>query len=658
MIQPTSIAFISDLVERGDFLTAERLCRQELEYDHRNPAVLNLWAIILAHNGKVNEAIHAARLAVQEDETNPTYHLTLGNLLRLSGRLTDAILELRQAIEISPSLAEAHLRLGEAYAAVNSPSAAEDAYRQALTLRPDYMEALLLLGRLYLANGRTEESIEIAQQAIGLHPGSLASYLLLGDALASKGDNEAAFATYKQATEVAASSVESWCVFARACHALGKFEEAEAAYKRGLSISPNHGDCLFGLTKLLEQALCFEAATSAARHFLCIHPDNPEALKCLGRLLLAQGYMPEAYHLIRRALELLPNDADTYYGFGNVSMRMLKLDEGLAAYRRSISLAPESPKARFAEASPLLMQGSFATGWLAYEARLDIPGVPWKVKNVRERLWNGSKIGQRKLLVHTEQGYGDTFQFIRYLPLIRKQVGPEAQIEVLCEPEIEALVKTVGGFDKLHAPSQLGSIEYDLQVPLLTLPLLFGTTLDTIPSKVPYIGLPKNIHVPVQRAVGTTLTVAFTWAGRNTHSDDLMRSCPLKQFASLFELEDIQFISVQVGAKSSEIEQFLERPNVTSLSSELVDFAHTLSILDQVDLVVAVDTSVAHLAAAYGKPVWVLLSFSGEWRWLIRREDSPWYPSVRLFRQRILNDWTDVFNRVRLELMQLRGGKV
>ena len=189
----------------------------------------------------------------------------------------------------------------------------------------------------------------------------------------------------------------------------------------------------------------------------------------------------------------------------------------------------------------------------------------------------------------------------------------------------------------------------------MTAKTLLDAALDTIPAQVPYIGLPAGAGVRIERRAGCKLTVAFAWAGRPTHSDDRMRSCPVERFDVLFDVPGVQFVSIQHGPRAADIEPWLARQNVASMSGRLTDLAATLSVIDQADLVIAVDTSVVHLAGAYGKRVWTLLAFGAEWRWLLNRDDSPWYPTMRLFRQRTLGDWDEVFARVRAELERMTG---
>ena len=550
MATRATLARIEDCLERGDLARAQKMCRQVLARDSRNAQVLRLLALVSLRAGRVEEALEHAYAGVAAGDTDAACHDMVGQVLTAAGQLGKAILELQRAIELRPGFAQAHLHLGDAYAASRSPAAAEDEYRAALKIWPDYPEVHYALGRLLHAEGRSAEAIAAFETAVRVKPGFVDAYLSLGDVHASLGDHAGACEAAKKATKAAPGSVQAWSAFARTCQALGRRDDAERAFRRGLELVPDHGGCLLGLVALLEQSLRFEEAIPVLRHALTRAPDHPEVLKALARALLALGDVREGVRLALRVTELTPRDADAHYVLGNVQLRMQRPADAVAAYRRAYALAPQVPKARFALASPLLMLGELPAGWDTYEARLAMPGVPWKIANPLDRLWDGGEIGRQRLLVHTEQGLGDTLQFIRYLPLLRSRVGPDAHIALLCEPSLGSVVATAGGYDALHQPEKLGNIEYDLQVPLVSLPHRFGTMLDTIPAQVPYIRLPQNVNVRVERAADTRLAVAFAWAGRPTHSDDRMRSCTIERFASLFDLTGVQFFSIQVGPRA------------------------------------------------------------------------------------------------------------
>ena len=640
-------------LEQGDLPRAQELCKRALSKNENDAEAHRLLALIAWRAGKPDEAIALARRAADADEASAPCLCTLGQLLTAAGHHAQAILELQRAVERYPAVAQAHLHLGAAYAAGRSPAAAEDAYRAALGLWPQYPEAHLGLGRLLAREGRADEAIASLEVAARLQEGNPDAWASLAEARAARGDTEGALAAYRSGTDGAPSSVRAWHALGQACLALGRRDAAERAFRRGVELDPDHAGCLLGLASALEQVFRFEEAAQPLRRILARVPGHVDATKGLARVLLSTGQLPEALQLAQRTSAAAPGDADAHFCLGNVLLRMQRPRESLVSYRHALALAQQSPKARFALASPLLMLGELAAGWDAYEARLGMAGVPWKIANVRERLWDGSDIGRQRLLVHTEQGLGDTLQFIRYLPLLRSRSGLDARIELLCEREFARLLGTVEGYDALHAPEKPAGIPHDVQIPLLSLPHRFGTTLDTIPSNVPYIRLPPEAKMQLERPAGTKLAVAFAWAGRPTHSDDRMRSCAIANYATLFDIAGVHFYSIQVGPRAGDIEPYLARQNVSSMTAKLTDLAATLAVIDQADLVIAVDTSVVHLAGAYGKPVWTLLAHGGEWRWLLDREDSPWYPGMRLFRQRVAGDWDEVFARVRAELETL-----
>ena len=527
---------------------------------------------------------------------------------------------------------------------------------RALSSNQNVAEALRLLALISRRAHNLDEAIALARRAAAADETNAACACTLGELLTVAG-------RAAQAILVLQSTVEHHPAVAQAQQLLGDAyaaancpAAAEDAYRAALALWPDYPEAHAGLGRLHAHEGRPDEAVAALETALRLQPGNAGAQAALGEILrnraqalLSGGQLSQALKLTQRASVLAPNDADAHYVLGNVLLRMQRPQESLTSYRRALNLSP-TPKARFALASPLLMLGQFQPGWDAYEARLGMAGVPWKICNPLDRLWDGREIGGRKLLVHTEQGLGDTLQFIRYLPLVRGRAGPDARIELLCEPPLARLLATVEGYDALHAPRQLAGMEYDVQVPLLSLPQRFGTTLDSIPGSVPYLRLPADARRALERPAGAKLVVAFAWAGRPTHADDQMRSCGIGRFASLFDLEGVHFRAIQVGERAADIKPWLARPNVSSMTEGLTDFADTLAVMDQADLVIAVDTSVVHLAGAAGKPVWTLLAYGGEWRWLMEREDSPWYPTMRLFRQRAPGDWDEVFARIRARL--------
>ena len=360
--------------------------------------------------------------------------------------------------------------------------------------------------------------------------------------------------------------------------------------------------------------------------------------------------------MLRRAIQLAPDDPDAHYTLGNVLMRMERLQEALNSYARVRELQPDAARAYFAPANVLLMNGQYKEGWSVYESRFDMSSYRTNVRDVHERLWDGGALDGRRLLVHVEQGFGDTLQFIRYVPLNQRLAG-DGKIFLVCEPELFGLLETVEGVDQIYRLGSDTSVTYDVQVPLLSLPHRFATTLETIPNTVPYIKVPPGTKARIRRRKGVRLTVAFVWAGRPTHSDDRFRSCPLNWFAALFDMPGIDFYSIQWGPRAGELTPYQSRLNVTDMTDKLTSFAETAAIIGTGRSGHQHRYRGGASCRALGKPVWTLLPFGGEWRWLFRREDTPWYPTMRLFRQQILGDWRPVFQRIAAALSQLVESK-
>jgi tetratricopeptide (TPR) repeat protein len=640
--------------QAGDLVSAESLCREALASDPNNAEALHLFGVI-AHRGARNDiALEYVRRAVTADASAASFQNTLGYLLRIGGQYPEAIEALLKAIALQEDYADAHNNLGIAYAESGNLEAAEGAYREALRFRSDFPEVQNNLGNLLYRMGRVEDSLAAYEAATALRPDYAEAHANRGDACVSQGKGDEALDAYRKAVEAAPNWPTAWFKLGNVLFQGNDFERALRAHQRSIDLNPNHLRGLTNLGATLEKLGRYEEAATVLRHALVLAPDEVSGLKNLGHVILKLGHVGEGLHLIRRAVELAPDDPDAHYTLGNALLRMERLQEALACYARVRELQPDTARAYFAPASVLLMNGQYKDGWAAYESRFDMAAYKSNVANVHERLWDGGDLKGRRLLVHVEQGFGDTLQFARYVPLLRERVG-DGKIFMLCEPELFRILETLDGVDEFFQLRSDTTVTYDLQVPLLSLSHRFGTTLETVPNQTPYVRVPTGTKAKIRRRKGTKLRVAFVWAGRPTHSDDKFRSCTVNWFANLFDIPGIDFYGIQWGPRAAELEPHLKRRNVFSMTDKLTDFAETAAIIDQVDLVIAIDTAVAHLAGALGKPVWTILPFGGEWRWLFRREDTPWYPNMRLFRQAILGDWRPVFQRIGAALTQMVG---
>lgn len=640
-------------LKAGRYAECESHIKGLLAADPEDSKSVHLYGVLAHQAGRADAALELTRRAVALDPEVAAYRNTLGFLLRLRGETDAAIEELRRATALQPDYSAALNNLGIAYSDANRQDEAIASYERALAADPKSPELNNNLGNALAWSRRLDDAIAAYDRAIEIRPDYADAWSNKGDALQLKGQAHlaGAVACYEAAVGHDPSRSDTWLKLGTCLHTLNRADSALRALSAAVRLNPNNVRALTGYAAALERAGRLEEAGAHLRHALTVAPDDVRALKSLGHVTLKLGNAVEAKHILARARELVPADPDTLYSYANALLRMEQLQPAMDLYLRVRELQPNQARGTFAPAAVLLMDGQYEKGWAAYESRYAMSAFKPNVPNVRERLWAGQALPGGRLLVHVEQGFGDTLQFCRYIPLLRQRLGDGAKVIFLCEPEAYRLLATLDGVDELHHLRETAvQIVYDAQVPLLSLPHRFGTTLETIPRNVPYLRAPDEARTALGNlptSEGARLRVAFAWTGRPTHSDNVYRSIPIETLAALFDVDGVDFHSVQLGAGVSALKPYLDRPNVFDHSDHISDFADTAAILERVDLLVSVDTAVCHLAGAMGRDVWTLLPFGGEWRWLRNREDSPWYPSMKLARQRVLGDWGIVLARVR-----------
>ena len=400
--------------------------------------------------------------------------------------------------------------------------------------------------------------------------------------------------------------------------------------------------------QLLEQGK-IEAAAASMKRAAALAPASAETWCNLSIALRMARRFEEAREAIGRALTLAPTRAETVENYG---ILLHNMGDGKAAIRelnRALELSPGNAKTRWNRAIVALANGDLGTGFADHEARREIAELA--PRRFPMPSWNGERISGRSILVHAEQGFGDTLQFARYVPLL---VDKGAKVVFAVQPELLRLfqnMRGVAGVISIDGKLPLT----DFHVPLLTLPLRFATTLDGVPAKVPYITPPEGLRATLSRAPETRLALGIAWAGRPTHKYDRDRSIAVEEFLALADLPGVALYSLQTGARAQDLASSGAGILIRDCSGALGDFADTATALTEIDLVVAVDTALAHLAGAMGRKAFVLLPFVADWRWLRERQDSPWYPTLRLFRQEKPGDWRGVMRRVRAAVLELLG---
>ncbi len=499
--------------------------------------------------------------------------------------------------------------------------AAEQLYRQILQQQPQNVDALSMMGVICCQRGNLEQGIAIYRQALTIRPEHRQTRENLNLAL------------WKQGKRL--------------------MDEAIANFNLVINFEPTNVQTHHVLAGIyLEQGLC-EQAITLYQQSLAVNPVNIAALNGIGTALQSQGKSSFAAHFYQQALALQPDNIDSLVGISKAMLDQGDLDEALRMINRALALNPNHAIARYNRALMLLQQGNFQEGFVEYEWRFktgEFPPCPFK-----QPVWDGKPLSGRTLLLHAEQGLGDTLQFIRYAAIATQSGG---RVIFTCHRPLIRLLSTLPGIEEF-IPLGLPLPAFDVYAPLLSLPAILGTTLETVPHSVPYIYPPaSDWQLPIAASPSDhpkLLKVCIVWAGGNLYKQNYRRSLSLKQFEPILEVPNIALYSLQKGIPQIEIAELGWESRLQDLNSHLNDMADTATAIAQLDLVITVDTSVAHLAGALGKPVWLLLSHVADWRWISDRDDTPWHPTMRLFRQHQPGDWQALMQRVAEELERFQG---
>ncbi|WP_204104378.1 MULTISPECIES: TIGR03032 family protein [Spirulina sp. CCY15215] len=399
-----------------------------------------------------------------------------------------------------------------------------------------------------------------------------------------------------------------------------------------------------------------EEAITYFQQCLELKPDYIAARYNLGVIYREQEKWQQAEFYLNRVIEAQPDNAEAYNNLGIISHNQKQLDRAVFNYEKAIQLKPNFATAHFNLGMTLLQAGQFYRGWKECEWRWQTDEfTPFACPHPK---WDGSDISQKTILIHTEQGSGDAIQFIRYIPFLAQRCRG---IILVCIPDLIPLFETVEGISKILPPGDIPLLEFQVYAPLMSLPHLLGTSLTNIPDRTPYLGRKewenegKLLSHPVGKMNETSLQlkVGIVWSGSPTHKNDRNRSCQLEDFLPVLQTEGVAFYSLQKGTRSPDLAKLPPEITVLDLSPQLTDYEATAKLILQLDLVISIDTSVAHLTGALGKPIWAVLCYAPDWRWMLDRPDSPWYPTMRLFRQTKPKNWTQVFKNLGRSLSQL-----
>ncbi|MGN6667972.1 MAG: tetratricopeptide repeat protein [Trinickia sp.] len=606
----------------GRLVDAERDYRAALDADPVHTDALHLLGVLRHQQGRHEEAADLVGRAVALRPNDAALQLNLGNALKALGRLDGAIERFRNALTLAPEFPLAHYNLGNAYALAGRHEDAVDAFERSLRLQPNDASTYNNLGNALHALGRSEEAIAAFSQALALRPGHAGAHNNLGMALA----------------------------------ALGRAQDAIAQFRTALAAQPNYVAAHFNLGNTLDAIGRHREAASAFEAALALQGAFAPALLGLGNALAAQGLHAQAIARFERAVGLDPQLALAWLGLGNAHHALGAHEAALRAFDQALRLRPDLSSAQLNRALTLLTLGDFTRGLPAYESRLAIAATAATAAAASGSApagahalprWRGEPIAERTLLVEAEQGFGDTLQFLRFVPLARERAG---RVVLTVQRELEPLVAPLAKDWRISlAIAGEAPPPADLHCPLLSLPLALGATLAELPAPRRYLDVPAAYRRRWRGSLGghAKIKIGLAWSGRIQAHEN--RAMPVTALAPLVAIGGVDWLVLQPNLCDDDtraLDALSRTGSIHRFDTRIRDFADTAAIVDRLDAVVSIDTSIAHLAGALGKPLWLMLPFAADWRWFTKTDRSPWYPSARLVRQPSPGQWDSVVNDV------------
>jgi tetratricopeptide (TPR) repeat protein len=609
---------------KGDLKQAESLYKKILRKQPDNPDILHMLGVVFYQLADYDSAISCIRKALQFRPSDlASAYGNLGLALQGKGLLDEAVTCYQRALEFKPSFAEAHCNLGLALQGKGLLAEAIESYQKAIEFKPSFAEAHCNLGYALQEKGQPDEAAAYFLKAIEMNPYLTKAYYNLGITLQKKGRMDEAIAYYQKAIEFDPFSAEAYCNLGAAVLEKGQFDRVITYCRKAIELDPCSA-----------QAYCN-----------------------LGAAVLEKGRTDEAIASYQKAIEFDPFFAQAYCNLGYALKEKGQFAEAATHYQKALELNPGSETANYNMSLILLLTGNFEQGWEKYEWR-------WKAKDFikmncfhqpvdfSQPMLYGIDVEGLTILIYAEQGFGDAIQFIRYVPELAQR---GANVIIECQRELVSLLKNIDGVK--HVVAQGDSLpHFDMHCPLLSLPFIFRTTLGSIPAKVPYVQANASLVQKWRDKLGNDhaqLKIGLSWAGKPTHKNDRNRSCSLEVFSPLAELGDISFYSLQKGGAAEQAKNPPPGMKLVDYTEEISDFSDTAALMENLDLIISVDTSIVHLAGALGKRVWTMVPFVPDWRWMLDREDSPWYPTMRLFRQPLPGDWKSVIGKMKDGLLIL-----
>jgi tetratricopeptide (TPR) repeat protein len=619
------------------------------------PAMDVTWVTLgqaLKAAGRCDEAKQAYLEAIRLDGTSPLAWIGMGELLMAEGLPEQALDAYEFVLRRRPAMATAHMGIGHALACMGKDAEALESYERALIFAPKTPEAEFAAGFVLVRLGRIEDAERRYRRALTLRPDFAAAWMNLGCLLREEGREAYAEAALRRAVELRPEMIVGWLNLALLKREQRIFDEAEAHLQRAFALDPERAETLVAWCQLQSAKKDQAGAWGWLRWALARAPDSAEAVNMTGILMHTEGRFSKAIEAFERA-EALGSGA-AVSNRGNSLLDLGRMDEAMRSHVAAVKNDPHCAGARYNLALVQLRLGDWDRGWRGYEARWRFREVHRAPMVFQKPRWRGEPLRGNRILLHAEQGLGDAIQFCRYAPLVAARGGEVIlQVHEPVEWLMHSLSVVQGGRAQV---AQLGVAppEFDLECPLMSLPAVFRTAVDTVPWLGPYLDAEPELtaeHEAKLRAVGGgLLRVGVAWAGNPRYKADGRRSMKLATLLPLFLTKSVTWVSLQKGEACEQLKEVADEVVILDGSSGDKNLAETAALVATLDVVITTDTCIAHLAGAMGKPVWIMLPHLADWRWMEKVETTPWYPTARLFRQESPGDWEEVLERVSAEL--------
>jgi tetratricopeptide (TPR) repeat protein len=636
--------------QAGRLNRALEIYQQVLAADPQNAEVHNLLGAVCIH---LHQWPQAAGYLAEAVRLNPEYsaaHDNLGVLLAQQGQIGQAVVSFRRAAALDPRNAQTQLNLAHALLRRGPATEAVDVFQWVVQIAPDSLRAHSELAQVLSQLNRLAESLAHFRQVVRLSPDDPRAHFELAAALDRCGQTDEAIAAYQDALRLKPDLAEACVNLAKLHIDKQSYDEAVQWARRAVALRPRLAEAYLNLGNALTQQKNFSDAKAALQEATRLKPDLAQAHNNLGVVLIEEGEFAAAIDHCHRALAINPHNPDAFYNTGIALHKQGQPRAAVEQFDRALQLLPDYAEAHHNRSATLLLLGEYAEGFAEYEWRLKSRDFP--PCHLRWKPWVGEALAGRTIVLCAEQGLGDTLQFIRYAAPL-KQRG--ARVLVECSPRLHPMLAGAPGVDGCMSATTAPP-PADCCAPLLSLPHRLHTTLETVPASTPYLFADPQLVATWRQKLADSrgFRVGIVWQGNPRSPGDQQRSIPLVHYGALAKVPGVRLVNLQKGPGLDQLTPVAKSWSVVDFGEALDAsggaFVDTAAIMQNLDLVVTSDTAVAHLAGALGVNVWVALQYVPDWRWLLDRDDSPWYPTMRMFRQTQVGDWAEVFQRIAGEL--------